>query len=111
MFPRFRWAGWCWQYVAYFFAAAVLAHGRPDEVVTDRTANVIIRGHAFVQNLPRRHYELGIDGPTRSAPHHCRIRRGGLDDLIAARSRGSSTRAIHQRNGALAYLSSDQSNS
>ena len=28
---------------------------------TDRTASVIIRGHAFVQNLRRRHYELGVD--------------------------------------------------
>ncbi len=26
---------------------------------TDRTASVIIRGHAFIQNLRRRHYELG----------------------------------------------------
>jgi hypothetical protein len=27
----------------------------------DRTAGVVIRGHAFVQNLRRDHYELGID--------------------------------------------------
>ena len=27
----------------------------------DRTASVIMRGHAFVQNLRRGHYELGID--------------------------------------------------
>ena len=26
---------------------------------TDRTASVIIRGHAFVQNIRRGHYELG----------------------------------------------------
>jgi len=26
---------------------------------TDRTAQVIITGHAFMQNLPRGHYELG----------------------------------------------------
>ena len=92
-----------------FFTAAVLAHGHPDEVVTDRTAalahviaqllpdarhnteqyannrvecdhgrlkarlrpmrglktdrtaSVIIRGHAFMQNLRRGHYELGGD--------------------------------------------------
>ena len=92
-----------------FFAAAVLAPGEPDEVITDRaaalanavaklmpdarhntaqyannriecdhgrlkarlrpmrglktdrTASVIIRGHAFVQNLRRGHYELGAD--------------------------------------------------
>ena len=28
---------------------------------TDRTANVIIRGHAFMQNLRRGHYELAMD--------------------------------------------------
>jgi transposase-like protein len=27
---------------------------------TDRTATVVIRGHAFVQNLRRGHYELGV---------------------------------------------------
>ncbi len=30
---------------------------------TDRTAQVIISGHAFIQNLRRGHYELGIDTP------------------------------------------------
>jgi transposase-like protein len=28
---------------------------------TDRTARIIIRGHAFMQNLRRGHYELGIE--------------------------------------------------
>ena len=28
---------------------------------TDGTANVVIRGHAFVQNLRRGHYELGTE--------------------------------------------------
>ena len=28
---------------------------------TDHTATVVIRGHAFVQNLRRGHYELGVD--------------------------------------------------
>ena len=28
---------------------------------TDPTARVIIRGHAFMQNLRRGHYELGVD--------------------------------------------------
>ena len=28
---------------------------------TDRTAQTIIAGHAFMQNLRRRHYELGLD--------------------------------------------------
>ena len=27
---------------------------------SDRTASVVIRGHAFVQNLRRGHYELGV---------------------------------------------------
>jgi transposase, IS6 family len=27
----------------------------------DRTARVVIRGHAFIQNLRRSHYELGVD--------------------------------------------------
>jgi transposase-like protein len=31
---------------------------------TDRTAGVIVRGHAFVQNLRRGHYELGIEART-----------------------------------------------
>ena len=30
---------------------------------TDRTAQVIIAGHAFMQNLRRGHYELGVDAP------------------------------------------------
>jgi transposase-like protein len=30
---------------------------------SDRTAQVIITGHAFVQNLRRGHYELGLDAP------------------------------------------------
>ena len=32
---------------------------------TDRTASVIIRGHAFIQNLRRGHFELGIDALPR----------------------------------------------
>ena len=36
---------------------------------TDRTAQVVITGHAFLQNLRRGHYELGIDAlPTSSTP-------------------------------------------
>ena len=30
---------------------------------TDRTASVVIRGHAFLQNLRRGHYELGTETP------------------------------------------------
>ena len=28
---------------------------------TERTASVVIRGHSFVQNLRRGHYELAVD--------------------------------------------------
>jgi transposase-like protein len=30
-------------------------------IQTDRTAQVVIAGHAFLQNLRRGHYELGLD--------------------------------------------------
>ena len=30
---------------------------------TDKTAQVIIAGHAFMQNLRRGHYELAVDAP------------------------------------------------
>ena len=30
---------------------------------TDRTASVVIRGHALVQYLPRGHHELGLEAP------------------------------------------------
>ena len=30
-------------------------------VKTNRTASVVIRGHAYVQNLRRDHYELAVD--------------------------------------------------
>jgi IS6 family transposase len=43
-------------------------HGRPKARLrptrgpkTDRTASVVIRGHALIQNLRRGHYELGTD--------------------------------------------------
>jgi IS6 family transposase len=35
---------------------------------TDRTASTVIRGHAFVQNLRRGHYELGVEA------RHVRLR-------------------------------------
>jgi transposase, IS6 family len=39
---------------------------------TDRTASVVIRGHAFVQNLRRGHYERGVDvSPVRSLATAC----------------------------------------
>ena len=33
-------------------------------LMSDRTASVVIRGHAFVQNLRRGHNELGVDALT-----------------------------------------------
>ena len=32
---------------------------------TDTTTRVIIRGHAFMQNLRRGHYELGVEARNR----------------------------------------------
>jgi IS6 family transposase len=109
-----------------FFEAAVLAHGEPDEVVTDRaaalahviadllpatvhnteqyannrvecdhgrlkarlrpmrglktdhTASVIIRGHAFMQNLRRGHYELGVEA------RHSQLRTAAAFNELAA---------------------------
>ena len=46
---------------------------------TDRTASVVIRGHAFVQNLRRGHYELGVD----AAP---RLRLAAAFDELSRRS-------------------------
>jgi IS6 family transposase len=45
---------------------------------TDQTATVVIRGHAFVQNLRRGHYELGVEA------RHARLRvAAAFDELIA----------------------------
>ncbi len=44
---------------------------------TDRTASVVIRGHAFVQNLRRGHYELGIEAD------HGRLRLVAAFDELA----------------------------
>ena len=45
----------------------------------DRTASVVIRGHAFVQNLCRGHYELGVNSLTD------RVRvASALDELAKA---------------------------
>jgi transposase-like protein len=43
---------------------------------TDRTAQVIIRGHAFMQNIRRDHYELGVDARNR----HLRV-AAAFDEL------------------------------
>ena len=45
---------------------------------TDRTATVIIEGHAFIQNLRRGHYELGVD----ARAHHLRC-AAAFDELAS----------------------------
>jgi hypothetical protein len=44
----------------------------------DRSARVVIAGHALVQNLRRGHYELAVEEPTN--------RRGAVpfDELVSA---------------------------
>ena len=45
---------------------------------TDRSASTVMRGHAFVQNLRRGHYELGIEA------RHDRLRVAAAFDELAA---------------------------
>jgi IS6 family transposase len=45
---------------------------------TDRTASTVIRGHAFVQNLRRGHYELGVEAC------HVRLRVAAAFDELTA---------------------------
>jgi transposase-like protein len=45
---------------------------------TDRTASTVIHGHAFVQNLRRGHYELGVEA------RHVRLRLAAAFDELAA---------------------------
>jgi transposase-like protein len=44
---------------------------------TDRTASTVIRGHAFVQNVRRGHYELGVEA------RHERLRLAAAFDELA----------------------------
>jgi IS6 family transposase len=44
---------------------------------TDRTASVVISGHAFIQNLRRGHYELGVEA------RHDRLRVAAAFDELA----------------------------
>ena len=43
---------------------------------TDRTASVVIRGHAFVQNLRRGHYEVGL------GVHPTSLLEAAFDELL-----------------------------
>ncbi len=47
---------------------------------TDRTATVIIQGHALIQNLRRGHYELGVD--TRADRLRCAAAFAELASMI-----------------------------
>ena len=56
---------------------------------TDRTASTVIRGHAFMQNLRRGHYELGVEA------RDDRLRVASAFDELARRSDWSpNTRAL-----------------
>jgi IS6 family transposase len=46
---------------------------------TDRTASTVIRGHAFIQNLRRGHYELEVE----SRHEHLRV-AAAFDELNAS---------------------------
>jgi transposase, IS6 family len=64
-------APWAWHHVERHADNRIEAdHGqlkhrlRPMRGLrTDRTVQTIIAGHAFMQNLRRGHYELGVDAP------------------------------------------------
>jgi IS6 family transposase len=45
---------------------------------TDRNAQVVISGHALIQNLRRGHYELGVESKTRH------LRAAAAFDQLAA---------------------------
>jgi transposase, IS6 family len=69
------------------------------ELKTHRTASVVIRGHAFIQNLRRGHYELADARPAVRAGH--RLRRTPTGHLTTtAPGPASAWPAIHQRNRA-----------
>ena len=53
---------------------------------TDRTATGDIDGHAFIQNLRRPNYQLGIEATAEQASLRRRIRRTHLKDLTRSTS-------------------------
>jgi hypothetical protein len=67
----------------------------------DRTASVVIRGHAFIQNLRRGHYEARCQRPQPAPPSSSRVRRTRRGDLTRRRRSTQRTRPpIEQRNSA-----------
>jgi transposase-like protein len=61
---------------------------------TEQTAQIIIAGHAFVQNLRCGHYELTIDAPARSPGRRC-VYRTRPCDLTADPTRVQRVRRSH----------------
>jgi len=63
-----------------FFNSLQMSRERPMRGLrTDRTASTVIRGHAFIQNVRRGHYELGVEA------RHERLRvAAAFDELIEA---------------------------
>ena len=45
--------------------ASSKARLRPMRSLSRPKRQVVIAGHAFVQNIRSRHYELGVDGPAK----------------------------------------------
>jgi hypothetical protein len=64
---------------------------------TDRTAQIVIAGHAFMQNLLRGHYELGVeaDPRLRVGLRGNPIRRNGHDVHLGPRLGRSCQRRSH----------------
>ena len=61
----------------------------------DRSARIVIAGHAFVQNLRRGRYEFAVGELVHPAVGG-RVRRAGLGDLTVGPRRGVSTPHLDQ---------------
>ena len=60
---------------------------------TDRTAKVVIHGHAFIQNLRRGHYELGVEARRCSAMSG--MYKYGVRRAVSTRPTGVRLRGHH----------------
>lgn len=69
---------------------------------TNRTATVIIAGHAFIQNLRRSHYELGVD--TRADRLRCAV---AFDELSIEGSATKRSLARMRRNPWISKAATD----
>jgi hypothetical protein len=65
---------------------------------TDNTAQVVIAGHAFMQNLRRGHYELAVEAPPTTG-RRC-VYRTRPSDLIADLAWAQHVRRFHNAIGA-----------